>query len=42
MDEKMKKGYMVWKNGELSRHFLKNIRRAVPMSDEQLEVMVRV
>lgn len=42
MDGKMKKSYLVWKNGELLRHFLKNIRRAVPMSDEQLEVMLRV
>ncbi|HLE19463.1 MAG TPA: class I SAM-dependent methyltransferase [Syntrophales bacterium] len=42
MDKKMKKSYLVWKNGELSRHFLKNIRRAVPMSGEQLEVMLRV
>ncbi len=42
MDGKMKKSYLVWKDGDLSRHFLKNIRRAVPMSDEQLEVMLRV
>lgn len=42
MDGKMKKSYLVWKDSDLSRHFLKNIRSAVPKSDEQLEVMLRV